>query len=214
MPGKRPACRIIVLISGGGSNLQALIDNLHDGELATIIAVVSNNPDAYGLQRAAAAGIATATLDHRHYPSRDAYDQQLMQLIDSYQPDLLLLAGFMRILSDPLVNHYHGRMINIHPSLLPKYRGLHTHQRAIEAGDREAGCSVHFVTPQLDSGPLIIQARVPLYRDDDAATLAARVLKEEHRIYPAAARWFAAGRLQLSAGIAMLDGHPIYPSLN
>lgn len=201
---------LVVLISGGGSNLQALIDGMADGSLPiTIRAVISNRADAGGLQRASAAGIATCVIDHRDHPDRDHYDAALQAAIDAWEPALVVLAGFMRILGAAFVDHYQGRMLNIHPSLLPRYRGLHTHARALEAGDREHGASVHFVTPALDSGPIIIQARVPIYADDDAERLAARVLVEEHRIYPQAVRWFAQGRLRLHHGCAELDGQPI-----
>lgn len=183
---------IVVLISGSGSNLQAIID----ADLPiTIRAVISNRADAYGLTRAEAAGIPTAVLDHKGFTDRESYDAALRALIDSYNPGLLVLAGFMRILSDGFVRHYEGRMINIHPSLLPKYRGLDTHARAIEAGDGEAGCSVHFVTAELDAGPVIIQARVPVLEHDTPETLAARVLEQEHRIYPEAIRRFAEGKI-------------------
>jgi phosphoribosylglycinamide formyltransferase-1 len=189
---ERERLPVVVLISGSGSNLQAIID----ADLPiTIRAVISNRADAYGLTRAEQAGIPTAVLDHKAYPDRESYDAALQELIDSYQPGLLVLAGFMRILSDGFVRHYEGRMINIHPSLLPKYRGLDTHARAIAAGDAEAGCSVHFVTPELDSGPIIIQARVPILEGDTPETLAARVLEQEHRIYPEAIRRFAEGEL-------------------
>jgi phosphoribosylglycinamide formyltransferase-1 len=189
---ERERLPVVVLISGSGSNLQAIID----ADLPiTIRAVISNRADAYGLTRAEQAGIPTAVLDHKAYPDRESYDAALQALIDSYRPGLLVLAGFMRILSDGFVRHYEGRMINIHPSLLPKYRGLDTHARAIAAGDAEAGCSVHFVTPELDSGPIIIQARVPIRDGDTPETLAARVLEQEHRIYPEAIRKFAEGEL-------------------
>lgn len=183
---------IVVLISGSGSNLQSIIDADLPIEIR---AVISNCADAYGLTRAEQAGIPTAVLDHKQFPDRESYDTALQELIDSYGPKLLVLAGFMRILSDGFVRHYEGRMMNIHPSLLPKYRGLNTHARAIEAGDREAGCSVHFVTPELDAGPVIAQARVPIHEDDTPETLAARVLEQEHRIYPEAIRLFAEGKL-------------------
>jgi phosphoribosylglycinamide formyltransferase-1 len=189
---EREKLPIVVLISGSGSNLQSIID----AELPiTIRAVISNRADAYGLTRAEQAGIPTAVLDHKAYPDRESYDAALQELIDSYQPGLLVLAGFMRILSDGFVRHYEGRMINIHPSLLPKYRGLDTHARAIAAGDTEAGCTVHFVTPELDAGPPIIQARVPILEGDTPETLAARVLEQEHRIYPEAIRKFAEGEI-------------------
>jgi phosphoribosylglycinamide formyltransferase-1 len=183
---------IVVLISGSGSNLQSIIDA---GLPVEIRAVISNRADAYGLTRAEQAGIPFAVLDHKNFPDRESYDAALQALIDSYEPKLLVLAGFMRILGDDFVRHYEGRMMNIHPSLLPKYRGLNTHARAIEAGDKEAGCSVHFVTPELDAGPIIAQARVPIHEDDTPETLAARVLDQEHRIYPEAIRRFANGEL-------------------
>ena len=186
---------IVVLISGSGSNLQSIIDASNRDLPVEIKAVISNKADAYGLTRAREAGIPTEVLDHKQYPDRESYDAALRQLIDGYQPTLLVLAGFMRILSDGFVRHYEGRMINIHPSLLPKYRGLNTHARAIEAGDREAGCTVHFVTPELDAGPPILQAKVPVHPDDTPDTLAARVLEQEHRIYPEAIRLITEGKV-------------------
>jgi phosphoribosylglycinamide formyltransferase-1 len=197
-----------VLISGSGSNLQALIDRIADGYLpARIRAVISNEPSAYGLERAARADIETRVLDHRAFPSREAYDEALAALIDGYAPDLILLAGFMRILTPALVGRYRGRMLNIHPSLLPRYRGLHTHRRVLDAGDPDHGASVHFVTEELDGGPLILQVRLPVLPDDDPDTLAARVLRHEHRIYPQVVRWFADGRLRMEAsGGVALDG--------
>jgi phosphoribosylglycinamide formyltransferase-1 len=197
---------VLVLISGSGSNLQALIDAQADAPYR-IVAVISNVADAFGLERARHAGIPAEVLSHRTYGDRAAYDQALAGLIDRYGPDLVVLAGFMRILTPTFVARYAGRMMNIHPSLLPKYRGLHTHQRALEAGETEHGASVHFVTDELDGGPLIIQARVPVLPGDDAETLAARVLTREHRIYPQAVRWFAEGRLMMGAdGRPRLDG--------
>jgi len=199
-------CKVVVLISGSGSNLQALIDSIaHDGNPARIAAVISNRADAYGLTRAQNAGIATAVLDHKQFDGREAFDAALVEAIDAHQPDLVVLAGFMRILSPGFVQHYAGRLLNIHPSLLPKYKGLHTHQRALEAGDSEHGCSVHFVTEELDGGPLVVQAVVPVLADDSAESLAQRVHLQEHRIYPLAVRWFAEGRLRLSAQGALLD---------
>jgi len=157
MPSK--TCNVVVLLSGSGSNLQALIDSIHaEHGSARIRAVISNRPDAFGLQRAKAAGIDTAVLEHGGFDGREAFDAALMQLIDGFAPDLVVLAGFMRILSGAFVRHYQGRLLNIHPSLLPKYKGLHTHQRALDAGDAEHGCSVHFVTEELDGGPLVVQA--------------------------------------------------------
>ena len=205
--------RLVILISGSGSNLQSFIDSAARGELrADIAAVVCNKPGAYGLTRASDAGIATEVVDHRAYPSRETFDAELMQRIDRYQPDLVILAGFMRILTPAFVRHYHGRLLNIHPSLLPKYPGLHTHQRAIEAGDFTAGATVHFVTEELDGGPPIIQAAVPIEAGDDAGTLAKRVLSKEHKIYPLAAQWFIEGRLALENNHAVLDHQALPPT--
>ncbi|QQZ37483.1 phosphoribosylglycinamide formyltransferase [Pseudomonas sp. SK2] len=211
MPSK--TCNVVVLLSGSGSNLQALIDSSRiDGSPVRIGAVISNRADAYGLQRAAAAGIDTAVLDHKGFDGREAFDAALMARIDSFAPDLVVLAGFMRILSGDFVRHYQGRLLNIHPSLLPKYKGLHTHQRALEAGDAEHGCSVHFVTEELDGGPLVVQAVVPVASDDSVETLAQRVHHQEHQIYPLAVHWFAEGRLRLGDQGALLDGQPLSAS--
>ncbi|WP_457676633.1 phosphoribosylglycinamide formyltransferase [Thiolapillus sp.] len=206
---------VVVLISGGGTNLQAIIDAAQQDLPVDIRAVISNRPEAYGLQRAEQAGIATAVLDHREFDSREAFDQALAARIDEYQPALVLLAGFMRILTPDFVRHYQGRMLNIHPSLLPKFQGLHTHQRALDAGEKEHGASIHFVTEELDGGPVILQARVPVLADDDADRLAARVLEKEHIIYPLAVRWFAEGRLALNdAGQMILDGRVLSAPLD
>jgi phosphoribosylglycinamide formyltransferase-1 len=203
-------CNVVVLISGSGSNLQALIDSIaHDGNPARIAAVICNRADAYGLQRAKQAGIATELLDHKQFDGREAFDTALIQAIDAHQPDLVVLAGFMRILTPGFVQHYAGRLLNIHPSLLPKHKGLHTHQRALEAGDSEHGCSVHFVTEELDGGPRVIQAVLPVMADDTAESLASRVHQQEHLIYPLAVRWFAEGRLRLGTQGAMLDDQPL-----
>lgn len=204
------SCRLVILISGSGSNLQAFIDAVNDGRLrADIRAVISNRPNAGGLARAEAAGITALAIDHRDFDSRDAFDTALQHAIDSFEPDLVILAGFMRILGDDFVSHYRGRLLNIHPSLLPKYPGLHTHQRAIDNGDREAGATVHFVTEELDGGPPILQASVPVQPGDSAELLAQRVLEWEHRIYPLAAQWFADGRLTLTGNRAILDGQQL-----
>jgi len=202
---------VVVLISGSGTNLQALIDGQLAGSLAIDIrAVISNRGDAFGLQRAQRAGLTAQVLNHRDFPTREAYDAELLALIDGFAPGLVVLAGFMRILTPAFVKHFHGRLFNIHPSLLPKFPGLHTHQRAIDAGEREHGATVHFVTEELDGGPAVLQARVPVLPGDDAETLAARVLEQEHRIYPLAVRWFAEGRLRLAPdGRALLDGTPL-----
>lgn len=200
---------VLVLISGSGSNLQALLD-AQQGAPYRIVAVLSNLADAFGLERARRAGVPTRVLNHQAFPSRDAYDQALGDLIDQFEPGLVALAGFMRILTAGFVARYAGRLMNIHPSLLPKYRGLHTHQRALDAGETEHGASVHFVTEELDGGPVIIQARVPILPGDDAQTLAARVLTQEHRIYPRAVHWFAEGRLRLRGdGQPVLDGQAL-----
>ena len=201
---------VVVLVSGRGSNLQALLDARDRGELPIDIrAVISNRPDAPALSRAAAAGIATATVDDRDHPDRQSFDRALMSAIDRHRPDLVLLAGFMRVLGDELVDHYRGRMLNIHPSLLPAFRGLDTHRRALEAGAREHGATVHFVTAELDGGPAVLQARVPVRADDDPDRLAARVLEREHRIYPLAVRWFAEGRLRFNGDTVWFDGQPL-----
>ncbi|KEY86978.1 phosphoribosylglycinamide formyltransferase [Pseudomonas capeferrum] len=211
MPSK--TCNVVVLLSGSGSNLQALIDSCRSEDSPVRIrAVVSNRADAYGLQRAAAAGIDTAVLDHTDFDGREAFDAALMARIDGFAPDLVVLAGFMRILSGGFVRHYQGRLLNIHPSLLPKYKGLHTHRRALEAGDAEHGCSVHFVTEELDGGPLVVQAVVPVTSDDTAESLAQRVHHQEHQIYPLAVHWFAEGRLRLGEHGALLDGQPLAAS--
>ena len=200
-------CDVVVLLSGTGSNLQALIDSTRTGDSPVrIAAVISNRSDAYGLQRARDAGIDTRSLDHKAFDGREAFDSALIELIDAFKPQLVVLAGFMRILSADFVRHYEGRLLNIHPSLLPKYKGMHTHQRALDAGDSEHGCSVHFVTEELDGGPLVVQAVVPVESDDSAQSLAQRVHAQEHRIYPLAVRWFAEGRLILGDQGALLDG--------
>ena len=200
-------CDVVVLLSGTGSNLQALIDSDDvKASPANIRAVISNRADAYGLQRAKDAGIDTRVLDHKAFEGREAFDAALIKIIDEFKPQLVVLAGFMRILSADFVRHYQGRLLNIHPSLLPKYKGLHTHQRALEAGDREHGCSVHFVTEELDGGPLVVQAVIPVESEDTPSSLAQRVHAQEHRIYPLAVRWFAEGRLSLDEQGALLDG--------
>lgn len=204
------SCRTVILISGSGSNLQAFIDSLHPQQ-ANIVAVISNRADAYGLERAARAGIATEVLDHRDFPDRASYDQALAALIDAHTPELVILAGFMRILTPGFVTRYHGRLLNIHPSLLPKYTGLHTHRRALEAGDCEHGATVHFVTEELDGGPAIMQSHVPVLADDTADSLAERVRETEHRLYPQAAMLYISGRLRLVDGHACLDGNAIAP---
>ena len=193
--------KIVILISGRGSNMEALIAARDAGQLpVNIAAVISNRPDAAGLETAARAGITAHFIDHKAFSGRESFDAALAECIDGFAPDLVVLAGFMRILSDGFVRHYAGRLMNIHPSLLPSFPGLHTHRRALEEGVRIHGCTVHFVTPTLDHGPVIIQAAVPVLDSDDEATLAGRVLRQEHRIYPQAVRWFAEDRLRLEDG--------------
>lgn len=186
--------KLVVLISGRGSNLQAILDARLPVEIA---AVISNRPDAAGLDLARARGIPALALDHKQYASREAFDNALIEVIDRYQPELVVLAGYLRILGDSFVMHYAGRLMNIHPSLLPSFPGLDTHARALAEGVKIHGCTVHFVTPMLDHGPIIVQAAVPVHSNDTAATLAARVLAAEHRVYPKAIAWFAQGRLLL-----------------
>ena len=198
--------RVVVLISGSGSNLQALIDGQQAGDLPIeIVSVISNRPDVYGLTRAAQANVPTVLLDHKAFANREEFDQQLMQVIDDYSPDLVVLAGFMRILTPQFTQHYLGRMLNIHPSLLPKFQGLHTHQRALDAQETRHGVTVHFVTAELDGGPSAIQASVPIIDGDDANSLAKRVQRQEHIIYPLAVKWFAEGRLVMKENRAYLD---------
>ena len=231
-----PSTKLCVLISGNGSNLQAIIDNISAEKLdAEICGVISNRPNAYGLTRAQEAGIKAISLDHMQHDSRESYDKALtltraqeagikaisldhMQHdsresydkalqaeIESLNPDYIVLAGFMRILTPEFVNTFSGKLVNIHPSLLPKYKGLKTHQQAIDNGDEEHGVSVHFVTPELDGGPVIIQSRVPVFEDDTAVDLADRVQEQERRIYPLVLSWFSAGRLKMVNNKAILD---------
>ena len=203
---KKNILPVVVLISGTGSNLQALIDAIAQESLPVqICAVISNRPHAEGLTHALRAGIATYPLDHSGYPDRDSFDAALMNVIDGYQPGLVLLAGFMRILTRGFVEHYGGKLINIHPALLPEFPGLDTHRRAIAAGKTEHGASVHFVTPEVDGGPVILQARVPVVPGDTPERLAARVLIQEHIIYPLALRWFAERRLRLLGNQVIFD---------
>ena len=198
---------IVVLVSGSGSNLQAILDACDSNMIdASVKAVFSNKAEAFGLERAKNAGVAARSVNPKDFDSREAFDHELMIQIDTYQPDLIVLAGYMRILSSEFVRHYAGKMVNIHPSLLPKYPGLHTHQRAIDAKDKEHGTSVHFVTEELDGGPVILQAKVPVFEDDDAELLAGRVLTQEHAIYPMVCKWFAEDRLSMVDGQAVLDG--------
>src|SRR5690554_4630608 len=205
--------RIVILISGSGTNMQTIVEACQAGRVAgEVVAVISNKDGVAGLDKAAAAGIPIAVLSHRDYPTREAYDADLQQLIDGYQPDLVVLAGFMRILTPAITRHYHGRMLNIHPSLLPKYKGVNTHQRVLDAGDEEHGVSVHFVTEELDGGPVVLQAKVPVFAGDTAADLQQRVHTQEHAIYPLVVNWFCTGRLRLTDQGAELDGELLGPA--
>jgi phosphoribosylglycinamide formyltransferase-1 len=194
--------RIVILISGRGSNMEAIVQRCAaEGWPAQVVAVLANRPDAKGLEFAAAHGIATAVVDHKAFATREAFDAALADRIDAFAPDLLVLAGFMRILGSAFVQRFEGRLLNIHPSLLPAFPGLHTHRRALEAGCKAVGATVHFVTPELDHGPIVMQSVVPVRTGDDEDALAARVLATEHVIYPLAVRWFVEARLRLQAGV-------------
>ncbi len=196
---------IVILISGRGSNMEALIAARDAGHLpVNIAAVISNRPQAMGLETAAKAGIPVHFIDHKGFSGREAFDAALAECIDGFAPDLVVLAGFMRILTDGFVRHYEGRLMNIHPSLLPSFPGLHTHQRALAEGVRIHGCTVHFVTPTLDHGPVIIQAAIPVLDGDTEESLAARILVQEHKVYPQAVRWFAEDQLRLENGRVLL----------
>jgi len=202
--------RIAVLISGSGSNLQAIIDHQkRHSNLYEIVTVISNKTNVFGLERAQNAGIPNQVIDHIAYPNRELFDQALQTAIDLAQADLVVLAGFMRILTEGFTRHYLGKMLNIHPSLLPKYTGLHTHQRALDAGDTEHGLSVHFVTPELDEGPTILQAKVCIDGEDTLETLQQKVHQQEHMAYPLVVQWFAEGRLDFKNGQAWFDNQPL-----
>lgn len=200
--------RIVILISGRGSNMEAIVQRCEEqGWPAQVVAVIANRASAAGLVFAAARGIATAVVDHRPFAEREAFDAELAHVIDGFAPDLLLLAGFMRILGAGFVQRYEGRMLNIHPSLLPAFTGLHTHRRALEAGCKAVGATVHFVTPELDHGPIVMQGVVPVRPGDDEHLVAARVLAVEHVIYPQAVRWFVEDKLRLADGrVEQVDG--------
>lgn len=203
-------CRIGVLISGSGTNLQAFIDQVRDGKLpAEIVLVVANRRDAYGLKRAQAAGIPCVCIPHGDFDSREAFDQAVANELDAVGVDLVILAGFMRILSASFVRHFEGRILNIHPALLPLYPGLNTHARTLEAGDTHHGSTVHFVTEELDGGPRVLAGRIPIDKSDTPASLQARVQDVEHRIYPQTATLFATGRLTYRDGVAWLDGQKL-----
>lgn len=212
--------RVVVLVSGSGSNLQALLDVCGQGANASatpigakIVGVLSNREEALALSRATRAGVATAVVKHRDYAERIDFDAAMIKHIDAWAPDMVILAGFMRILTPDFVSHYSGRLINIHPSLLPKYKGLHTHQRALDAGDAEHGCSVHFVTPELDGGPVIAQYRVSVHQHDSVDSLAQRVHEAEHLLYPRVLGWLASGRLRWHEGQMALDNKPLLEPL-
>ena len=205
--------RVVVLLSGRGSNFQSLLNASLEGSLGGEISlVVSNRPGAGGLTIAQHAGIETALIDHQRYTTREAFDQDLAGVVDSAQPDLIVLAGFMRILTPEFVTRLAGRLMNIHPSLLPLYPGLHTHQRALDNGDSHAGATVHYVTGELDGGPPVLQAKVPVNSEDDADALATRVLAVEHQIYPVAVNWHLCGRLTWDEGGLLKDGAPLSPT--
>lgn len=200
--------RIVILVSGRGSNMEAIVRACAEqGWPAQVVAVLANRADAQGLSFAAARGIATEVVEHRAFASREAFDEALAQAIDRHRPDLVVLAGFMRVLGAAFTARYAGRLLNIHPSLLPAFAGLHTHRRALQAGCQVAGATVHFVTAELDHGPIVMQSVVPVRPGDDEASLAARVLATEHRIYPCAVGWFVRDRLRIEGGrVRQLDG--------
>lgn len=201
-------CHVVVLISGNGSNLQALIDASYASNYK-IVGVVCNNPEAFGISRARRENIPVSIVDHRQFTDRASFDRALARQIDKHEPDLVVLAGFMRILGEAFVRHYAGRILNIHPSLLPAYPGVNTHQRVLDAGEAMHGVSIHFVNEDLDGGPLVAFAKVPVAADDTAHSLAQRVHEKEHLLYPHVVSWFAGGRLQLQDGKALLDGKPL-----
>lgn len=210
MSGSKAPLPIVVLVSGYGSNLQAILERIAAGALPVELrAVVSDRTDAQALQRARAAGVVVETVTAAEFPAKGAFDQALVEAVDRHAPGLVVLAGFMRILGPEFVRRHLGRMLNVHPSLLPKYRGLHTHRRALEAGDRVHGCSVHFVTEELDGGPVIARAEVPVLAGDSEAHLRARVQRREHELYPEIIAWYAAGRLRLDGQRAVFDGVPL-----
>jgi len=203
---QRPQKSIVVLISGNGSNLQAIIDDIAQHKInAKISAVIANQETAYGLTRAENAGIPALCIDHKSFASRQEYDAKMASCIDDFNPNLVVLAGFMRILTPSFVEHFQGRMLNIHPSLLPKYKGLHTHQRAIDAKDEEHGASVHFVTPELDGGPVVLQSKVPVFEQQNEQELAERVQQQERQMYPLVIKWFCEDRLKMINNRAVLD---------
>ena len=211
---QEPSCKIAILVSGGGSNSQSIIDHVQQGHInADIACVISNKSGAYGLVRAQQASIPTHIIEHKYHVTREAYDTELIKTLAVYNIKLIILAGFMRVLSPTFINEYQENILNIHPSLLPKYTGLNTHARVLEAGESQHGCSVHFVTAELDKGPLVIQAKVNVKKTDSADTLAARVLEKEHIIYPLAVKWFCDKRLELEDGKVHFDNSPLNQTL-
>lgn len=202
------SCNVVVLISGNGSNLQALIDQSENCGYR-VAGVVCNNPAAFGLQRAAKAGVPAAIVEHRDFPDRETFDGALLEAIDAFVPDLIVLAGFMRILGPAFVREQAGRILNIHPSLLPEYTGMHTHRRVLEAGEREHGVSIHFVNEELDGGPIVARCRIAVREEDDEDSLTERVHRLEHDLYPRVTGWFAAGRLRLEDDGVYLDGEKL-----
>lgn len=200
-------CRIGVLVSGGGTNLQSIIDHIHFGDCkATVECVISNIPDVYALTRAQQASIPQHVVAHKNYDSRAGFEKALIDVLQTHDINIVVLAGFMRVLEDTFISHFPGRILNIHPSLLPKYPGLHTHQRALKNSDSSHGCSVHFATMELDGGPVILQASVQVFKNDSAETLAKRVLEKEHIIYPKCVKWLCEGKIHYENGDAYYDG--------
>ncbi len=211
---KQSPLPIVVLISGNGSNLQAIIDAIHSGDITgEIKAVISNRAGVYGLERAQRHGIPVEVIDHTQFDSREKFDAELMQRIEVYKPELVVLAGFMRILTDNFIRHFEGRMLNIHPSLLPNFRGLNTHQRALDAGVDYHGCSVHFVTSKLDGGPVIIQSKISVLDNDDVESLTTRVVHQEHIIYPLAVSWYCTGRIKMNNNQVYMDNKPLMQAI-
>lgn len=207
--------RVVVLISGNGSNLQALLDWTRTYPSAyEVVGVLSNKPEAYGLVRAEKAGVPTQVIDHTAYPTRESFDEKLVETIDHWQPDIVVLAGFMRILTPVFTDHYLGRAVNIHPSLLPKYRGLHTHRRALEAGDKTHGLSIHYVTSELDGGPIILQQSIPITPKDTEQTLQEKVHQQEHLCYPRVVEGMTQERITYCHPHACVSGKPIVYPLN
>lgn len=206
MDGRAELPKIVILISGSGSNMLSIVESVKTQQIeAEIAAVISNKADAKGIEKAQQQDIATAIVEHTKFASQSDFEQALSQCIDEYEPDLIVLAGFMRILSADFVNRYLGKLLNIHPSLLPKYQGLHTHKRALEAGDKEHGATVHFVIPDLDAGPNIVQAVVKVKEDDNENSLQKRVLEQEHIIYPIVINWYVCGRIQFKDNQVLFD---------